>query len=244
MHAPRSARAIARDRGSVRAVARAGTLFALAWLALAALAVPCAGVRAQYQPPLKVDATTLALHWIAGRFAMPVTCRRADGSTVEVEESVTIRPAPEQGSSIFKATFFGIEVADAQRCYNLVLPELADRRGTLYITFRSMQRSDLGVRDFRLMLEDGALDYHVRDGTLRIRPVGAADEEARVVSFAGGRGELAVRVLAPTSDGWKLLSRFRGQPVARDDPRRRLEFSIQDDRTPALQGYYLETARR
>jgi hypothetical protein len=214
-------------------------------LAGACLALASAlGARAQSQGPARIDATTLALHWLAGRFAMPITCERADGTRVDVEESVTIKPAPEQGSSTFKATFFGIDVADARRCYTLVDPELPDRRGVLYFTFRSLGRPDLGTRDFRLQLETGALDYPVQSGSLRIRPLGAPAEAARVVDFAGAAGALEVRMLQPGSDGWRVLSGGRGEPLPAANARRRLEFRVQHAGEPALHGYYQEVARR
>jgi hypothetical protein len=219
-------------------VMRGRLLSAVALLAL------CAAPAGAQTGPSRVDETTLALYWISGRFAMPVTCDRADGSTVDVEEAVTIRPAPERGESTFKATFFGIDVADARRCYNLVLSDLPDRRGVIYLTFRSFGRPDLGTRDFRLRLEDGVLDYPVQDGKLHVRPIGGEEDAARVVDFGGGKGALRVHLLSPTSDGWRLLSRFRGEPVAREDPRRRLQFELSEEGEPALRGYYLETARR
>jgi hypothetical protein len=202
------------------------------------------GSQAQSEAPVKADATTLGLYWIAGRFTMPVTCQLADGATVDVEEAVAIKPAPEAGSAAFKATFFGIDVTDARRCYNLVLKDLPDRRGVFYFTLRSLNRADFGMRDFRQMLEDGTLDYHVQRGSLRIRAVGAPEAEAQVVDFSGGRGSFLVRVLTPSSDGWRLLSRYRGQPVPAADKRRRLEFNLAREDQPALHGYYLETASR
>ena len=57
----------------------------LAMLAVLALAVVPAGALAQseYKPPTKVNADEIAISFIAGRYASPVTCKLADGSQVE-----------------------------------------------------------------------------------------------------------------------------------------------------------------
>ena len=135
--------------------------------------------------PSGLDATTLALEWVTGRYRMPVTCLRSDGSRIELEEAIVIRRAPEHGDiRTLKLTFFGIDAPNISRCYNLVTPNIPDRRGTLYVTFRSVSRADTGPKDFRRRLESGELRYPIQGGQLRQREFGDEPSLARAVKFS------------------------------------------------------------
>lgn len=185
------------------------------------------------------------LNWILGRFRMPVLCEREDGSVIQLEEAVVFRPAAEDARGMtVKATFFGIDVAGAKRCYNLIEPEIPDRRGVLYLTYIAQDRSDIGLSDFRHSIRDGEVTYQVTRGRLRVRPIGDAETEPLVLEFEGRQGALTVSRLRPTSDGYKLLAPFAREQGVERLPLRRLSFRLELPDAASVRGYYLEDAKR
>jgi hypothetical protein len=212
------------------------------WAGLALLvAGGAAAQQDRYRPPSKTDATTLALNWVIGRFRMPVTCTRTDGSQLQLEEAVVIRPAPEHsGKLALKATFFGIDAADVSHCFNLVFPRLPDRRGILYLTFRSHERTDLGMADFRRRMRDGELRYPIQDGQLREREFGETKAKPRVVKFDRRGVEFLVRDIRAGSDADKLLARYTEAASPRAYRPRRLEFEITGPDDYVYRGYFIE----
>ncbi len=179
-----------------------------------------------YRPPVHATAQDAALWWISGRFRMPVTCLRKDGSTVQLEEAVVFRSNPTRGRSAIKATFFGIEGKDLERCYNLVDQDIPDRRGVLYMHFRAHTRLDYGLTDFRRLNRDGALTYHVNSGKLRVRKIGAAADEADLIDFGTGGHPVELTQITPGSDAAKLLTVYdSGEQEGR--ARRRFSFKFQ-----------------
>ncbi len=213
---------------------------------LAVLFLLCAAApsRAQYIPPPHADETHATLNWLIGRWRMPVTCELEDGRRVNLEEAIVVRPAAEDANGrTVRATFFGIDVRGARRCFNLTRSEIPDRRGVLYLTFVSQGRPDLGLTRLRQNLETGELAYHITRGRLQIRPVGAPPDATIPLDFQGKDAALRVRVLRSSSDGFRML-----ESLARDDPAanrlRRVRFSIEGLEPSPFQGDYLETARR
>lgn len=192
----------------------------------------------------QVNETHLSLNWILGRWRMPVTCVREDGSSVELEEAIVFRPAPEDAMGrTMRATFFGIDVADAKRCYNLIEPHMRDRRGVLYLTFVSHQdRTDHGLSRFRRTVEDGEISYTIVRGKLQVREIGSS-EEALSLDYAGLEGRLTARLIKKRSDGDKLLGPYaheHGVTAAM----RRLTFDFEAENLPGQRGWYLEDAER
>ncbi len=186
------------------------------------------------------DATTIALQWISGRFRMPVSCIRKDGSRIELEEALVIRPAPEHGNvNTLKATFFGIDVADISRCFNLLIPHIPDRRGILYFTFRSHERPDLGANEFRRRLRDGELRYPIQDGQLREHRFGEEKSEARVVKFSRRGMELVVRPVHAGSDADKLLAPYAEREPETKGRERRFEIEIEGPDDFVFRGYFI-----
>jgi hypothetical protein len=223
-----------------RVPARAGILLCAAILA----ALPAGAQDGPRRPP-QVDATTLALNFMLGRFRMPVTCTREDGSLLEIEEAVVFRPAPQRsGSATIRATFFGIDAAEAARCYNLVEPQVPDRRGFLLLTYRAQNRPDMGLADFRRALKRGPLRYHIIGGRLQIRSLADPEAEPRVVRFNAANVPFVVRDLPPGSDEDKLLDRYGN--AERSDGRvpRRLLFEIGGPEDFRFRGFYIEDDRR
>ncbi len=188
-----------------------GAALACAWLAAAPLA------RAQddgYRPPVKATESDVALLFLAGRYAMPITCKKTDGSVVELEESISFKAAPDAGGGkSLKVTFFGVDVADAAYCYNLVERRLPDRRGTMFVHFRSHNREDLGLSDFRRTAARGPLTYWAHRGELVVRGLGSDSEQpaARVLAFDGGEAKILVDAIAPGTDGAKLLADYEAR---------------------------------
>jgi hypothetical protein len=189
-------------------------------------AAPLGAQEMQSDTP-QIDETTVALSWLRGRFLRPVTCMREDGTRVDLEEAMVIRPSTARsGMPVLRVTFFGIDLASAEKCFNLVEREIPDRRGVLYLTYRSRRRTDTGMADFKRTIKGRELRYHVVDEEFRIRPVGQPDIEPRVIRFGKGDYPLLVRPILPHSDGAKLLEQYRDDDNG-PDPRRRLRFELE-----------------
>jgi hypothetical protein len=210
----------------------AGVVPALA-VALALLGATAA--RAQYHNPsepgdYKVQPhpgeDAIAIGFLEGRFTTPVTCKRSDGTSIEVPMSMVFKGAPESaGGDVAKVTFFGVDVADAVYCYSLIERRIVDRRGTILLRYRSYNRTDLGISDFRRALKAGPLTYNASEGEISERGIGTdpGDVPTRTLSFAGGDSRLVLHDIPNGSDGAKLLDRFRPVPEgakAEDIPRR------------------------
>ena len=183
---------------------RVGALVALGILFCAA--APRA--QDQYNAPPKVTEDQIALGFLVGRYVTPVTCKKADGTTLELESSISVKPAPESGGgNAAKITFFGIDVPDLAYCYNLVEKRVMDRRGSLLVHFQSFNRGDKGIADFKLTAKRGPLQYPSHRGELRETPLGSeATGEARTLSFDGGESKVIVDMVPAGSDGAKLLA--------------------------------------
>ncbi len=214
------------------------------WVALTGLLLLLASTamgQREVKLPTGLDATTLALEWITGRYRMPVTCLRTDGSRIELEEALVIRRAPEHGDiRTLKVTFFGIDAPNISRCYNLVTPNIPDRRGTLYVTFRSTGRADLGPKDFRRRLASGELRYPIQGGQLRERGFSEAEPREHTVKFSRQGIDLVVRQIRGGSDADKLLAPYAKREPATHRGLRRFEFEIQGPDEFAFRGYFIE----
>ncbi|MEE8558224.1 MAG: hypothetical protein V3T14_10105 [Myxococcota bacterium] len=196
----------------------------------------------EQQQTLRFNEATHALGWLRGRFRTPVTCMREDGTRVELEEAVVIRDGPRKsGRKILKVTFFGIDVPDATKCFNLMERRLPDRRGVLYVTYRSHRRPDMGINDFRRALRSGDLRYPVVSGQLGIRPIGS--EDRKVIHF-DEEYTLHVRPVGRHSDGEKLLALFMNERLGSKDPRRRLWFELEGPEGVAFAGAFIEAEGR
>lgn len=222
---------------------RLATLLALVLAALPGSAL----AQGEYQQPAHVNADELAISFVAGRYVSPVTCKLADGSQVDVFDSIELKSAPETGGgNSLKATFYGIQVEGAQYCYSGIERRVPDRRGVLLLHFRSRNRPDYGVADFRRMVKAGSLTYHAHRGSLVVRAIGGDDPAAaeRALDFDGGDSRLVVDGVGEGSDGAKLISRYlEKNPPKKSTPGRYFSFrfiakdgsefiyyAIQDDR--------------
>jgi hypothetical protein len=195
-----------------------------------------------YIPAPKYDVAELALRWISGRYIMPVTCTREDGSVVTVEQAVVIRAVPTRGGPPYtvRATFFGIDVDGAAHCYNLVDPRLLDRRGLLFFHMRSRRRPDMGMADFRHMLDDGLLTFQISDGKITTRPLGEPDSAPEVVQYRGADATMNVRVVRSGEDAFKALA-----SLAPTDPQlnrrvRRLEFRVEHPEQGTFSAFFMD----
>ncbi len=188
-----------------------------------------------------VDETTLALFWLRGRFRSPVTCMRADGTRVELEESIVVREGAKlSGMPTLRITFFGIDLPDATKCFNLIVSDLPDRRGSINVTYRSSKRKDRGMHDFKRAVKSKTLEYQIVGGTLRIREVGQDESQAQVVRFDDDY-PLRVSSVIHRSDSAKLLAQYRGEGP---DLRRRLRFQLEGPMEFRLDQSFIEDERR
>ncbi len=206
-------------------------LAALVALALALLpSGALAKGESEYQQPTHMNADEVAILFLAGRYISPVTCKLADGTQIEVEDSIVVKDAPEQGGGKqLKATFFGIQVGNAQYCYSSIDRRVLNRRGVLYLHFRTRNRPEYGLSDFRRMAQAGPLTYNVHRGELEVRGIGseATPEPPRVLSFAGGDSRMVVESIQAGSDGGKLVSQyFAAHPPDPEEPPRVLTFRV------------------
>jgi hypothetical protein len=218
----------------------AAAILLAGWLIPAA---PLGAQELQSDTP-QIDETTVALSWLRGRFLRPVTCVREDGTRVELEEAMVIRPGTARsGMPVLRVTFFGIDLADAEKCFNIVEPQIPDRRGVLYLTYRSRKRTDTGMADFKRTIKHGRLRYYVVDGEFRVRPVGQRDLEPEVIRFGKGDYPLLVRPVLRHSDGDKLLEQYRDEANG-PDSRRRLHFEIEGPDEFRFGAAFIEDGRR
>jgi hypothetical protein len=201
-----------------------------------------AWAQSDYRPAPKYDVAELAMRWISGRFIMPVTCTRNDGSVLTIEQAVAVRPVPERGGPAYsvRATFFGIDVADASHCYHLADSRLLDRRGRLYFNLPSRYRPDMGTTDFRHLLEEGQITFQISDGKLTSRPIGESDAEPEVVAYRSAGATVTVRVMEVGEDGFKALA-----ALAPSDPRlnyrvRRLEFRVEHPEHGTFSSFFMD----
>jgi hypothetical protein len=208
-----------------RALRRLGALAACACLAAAGSA------RAQndsYNPPVKATEDEVAFAFLAGRYTTPITCKKTDGTVLQLEDAISFKAAPDAGGgNSMRVTFFGVDVAGVEYCYNLVERRWLDRRGTIFVHFRSFNRADVGVSDFRREVARGPLNYWAHRGELQVKGIGtdADPAAARVLTFDGGDSRIVVEGIPAGTDGAKLLADYEartGAPLSRD--RRRLKF--------------------
>jgi hypothetical protein len=210
--------------------------------------LPLSGVapaQEQSERPSDLDETALALSWLQGRFKSPLTCVRRDGSRVDIEEALVIRQGtPRSGTRVARITFFGIDLPDAIKCSNLLEPRVPDRRGVLYVTYRSNKRADMGAADFRRTLREGVVRYEIVGGELRVRALEGDAEAPRTVPFLGGDHSLLVRPVLPQSDGAKILERYRTEHSEQDDARRSVLLEIEGPESFRFSGTFIEDDRR
>jgi hypothetical protein len=188
---------------------RLATLLALALAALPASAL--AQGESEYQKPAHINADEIAIQFLSGRYISPVICKRKDGSQVEVNDSIQLKASPEaSGGKSLKATFFGIQVADADYCYSSIERRVVDRRGILHLHFRTRNRPEYGMADFRRVAKSGPLTYNAHRGELQVREIGgdSAAQAPRMVAFDGGDSRLVVEGVADGTDGAKLVTQF------------------------------------
>ena len=164
-----------------------------------------------YDQPVHLSEEQLAVAYISGRYASPITCKKSDGTTLQLEDSVVLKPAPEVGGDNgVKATFFGIEVGDVSYCYNLISRRIVDRRGTIVLRYLSHNRPDLGDHDFKHSAASGSLTYTAASGDLSERGIGAdpGDVPNRTLHFEGNDSRLVVAPVQGGSDGAKLFAEY------------------------------------
>jgi len=190
-----------------------------------ALLPPAALAQGEYQPPVKLNADEIAISFIAGHYVSPVTCKLTDGSQVEVNDSIELKPSPDAaGGKSLKATFFGIEIANAEYCYSSLERRVPNRRGILYLHFRTRNRPDYGVADFRRMAEKGPLTYNAHRGELQVSEVGqeGAGQAPKVLAFDGGDSRVIADGIAPGTDGAKLVGQYFASHPQKEEATRRV----------------------
>jgi hypothetical protein len=177
-----------------------------------------------------MPADEIAILFLSGRYIMPVTCKLADGSQIDVEDSIVVKDAPEQGGGKqLKATFFGIQVENAQYCYSSIERRIPNRRGVLYLHFRTRNRPEYGIADFRRMANAGPLTYNAHRGELEVSGIGAEAEASppHTVSFEGGDSRIMVESVPNGTDGGKLVAHyFAAHPPDPDKPPRVFTFRV------------------
>ena len=221
---------------------------ALACLGLLLCAAP-ARAADEYHPTPQVTEDQIALNFLAGRYVTPVTCKKTDGSSVELESSIGVKIAPESGGgNAAQITFYGIDLPDLAYCYNIVERRVLDRRGSLLVHFKSFNRVDKGVADFKLTAKRGPLEYPAHRGEVREQKLGSEGEgEDRTLSFDGGNSKLVVDVVSPGSDGAKLLSGYAPTaPAAANaaDQRKRLTLRFYPANADPFVVYVIDETRQ
>ncbi|MEE2703405.1 MAG: hypothetical protein VX614_05225 [Myxococcota bacterium] len=179
---------------------------------LAAAGLPSVPATAQISAgDAKIGLTPLALNALVGRFRWPALCARQGGESALVEEGIVFRSAPGryEGQEAVKATFFGIEAPPgASVCFNRLEPRLSDRRGMIYLTYPSHGRRDLGVSEFRRLMERGNTRYKIIGGRLLVREIGKPEMKPREISFDEKGGTLIVRPVRTGTAGAQLIGGY------------------------------------
>jgi len=176
-------------------------------------------------PPSLGEAVT---EWARGNWASPVYCR-IGGETVRGIRRVLIEPArdPMPGRTELEVRFIDMQVADAERCFDLVGTEVPNLVGKVQLRFNGTSHPETVQRDFeRALRRDRGFAFDVVRGRLRVEIVGPGDNRGRVDDLA--RTGAWLRVPARGSDGERALSEFAS-------PRKlELEFSVENGATYRL----------
>ncbi len=181
-------------------LARAAVLALLAVVAAAPLAA-----HAQ-SPPSLGEAVTA---WSRGNWASPVFCR-IGGETVRGIRRVLIEPArnPIPGRTELELRFIDMQVADAERCFDVVGTEVPNLVGKLQLRFNGTSHPETVQRDFeRALRRDRGFAFEVVRGRLRVEIVGPGENPGGVSDFAGT--EAWLRLPARSSDAERALAEFR-----------------------------------
>jgi hypothetical protein len=122
-----------------------------------------------------------------------------------------VKATPEAGGGkLLQATFFGIQVENAQYCYTSIERRVVNRRGVVHLHFRTRNRPEYGIADFRRMAAAGPLTYNAHRGELEVREIGpdSSAKSPQVLSFDGGDSRMVVEGLAAGTDGAKLVNQY------------------------------------
>ena len=106
---------------------------------------------------------------------------------------------------------------------------MLNRRGVLYLHFRTRNRPEYGLADFRRMAASGPLTFNVHRGELEVREIGseAGAEPPSAVSFDGGDSRIVVENIPTGSDGGKLVAQyFEVHPPDPEHPPRVFRFRV------------------
>ncbi len=172
---------------------------------LFAAALSASPARAQGAPSLG-DAITA---WARGNWASPVFCRIGD-ETVRGIRRVLIEPAknPLPGRTEIEIRFIDMQVADAERCFDVVGTEVPNLIGKLQTRYNGTSHPETAQRDFeRALKRERGFEFEVVRGRLRVEIVGPGEPPARVEDFAGATAWL--RQPARSSDAERALAEFR-----------------------------------
>ena len=187
-----------------------------ALVALALAAVPASALaqkgESEYQKPAHLNADEVAILFLSGRYIMPVTCKLMDGSTIDVEDSVVVKGAPEQGGGKqLKATFYGIQVENAEYCYSRDRSPRAEsaRRAATCTSARATAPSTASRTS-------GAWRARARSRTTRTAASsrcarsgpGRPRSRRRCSRSTAATARIVVEGLADGTDGGKLVSQY------------------------------------
>jgi len=174
-----------------------------------------------------VSINNLALEWARGRWASPLICE-FDDRPVRGVRRILIAEGPENvRPEVDRILFVAMDSAEATRCSNDFGEPQPDISGTLQIRLPGHHSpSDLAMKGFHTALKrNRGFEFTIVAGKLRLRAVGAASNDSRVVDFAGGTATLGLA--ARGSDTERVLRDFVSarkatlQIEARDGPRLR-----------------------
>ncbi len=178
---------------------------AFAIAAAALVGPPAPPAHAQSSPSLGEAVT----EWSRGNWASPVYCR-IGGETVRGIRRVLIEPArnPMPGRTELEIRFIDMQVADADRCFDLVGTEVPNLIGKLQVRFNGTSHPETVARDIeRALRRDRGFAFEVTRGALRVEIVAKGEHEGRVADLVGS--EAWLRRPARASDAERALAEFR-----------------------------------
>lgn len=155
------------------------------------------------------DLNDLALEWTRGQFAAPLLCE-VKGVPTRGLRRLLIAPDPRATRPrANRLRVFDLELEDASRCFDELGAEEFNLVGALSLTLPGRSRPDSARRDFAAALRrENGFDFRIREGRLRVAPVGGAETQPRVVDFADGLAR--VRNVERGSDAARRLREFEG----------------------------------
>lgn len=146
--------------------------------------------------------------WASGSLRSPVSCE-IDGKMRRGVRRVIIEPVVQPGRpSELRVKFVDLHVGGATRCVDSLGRALPNVVGTVLARYPGRPHPETAKRDFReAMKRKKGFQLDVKEGLLKIVPVGSAAGPGDTVDFK--QGELEISLVYPATDAARELAPFQ-----------------------------------